>query len=918
MERVQVFKADTTQAVKSLRELQKELSEIKNRMAELDSGSSEFQKLSDRAGEITSNINDINLAVKDSADSFSKLGKEIEIPKLNMELIAGQFGKITAGVAGGFNLVNGALKIFNVDNEEANQALTEMQAILQGLPVQLFAVFQAIQTVSQTLRTIPDMIPFFSKSLNSLNDFYENITSKVNNGGVLSNEDTEVWHKVKNLMNIFGIYEEIKPLQEEYKENLKEISTEYIRLGNILLSGNIDSASDIFANITDKMNDLEKQMKEIAKLYTDKISKVIKKTSIEIYDTLTPIQKLRLQIQLLISSFSLEKFTVFSGFLTGLPVLIAGVTNSIIRCKNYWSEMNDEAKKSSEYWSSLFGIEGEGLKNAADTVVKIKTLYRNAQDENNTLENRKEAIRQLNILVPEYNGNIDDTTKKLNGNSSAISKNINELERQAIAEAAVSKITDKYKELIDTQLELNNAGRIKKMREEVQKEYDKAYKTTGISVALRERYDSLFSDENDKIVENIDNLKFKLADIPQEIEDIYYVYDTNLNNIVKSSEGASTKIEEEVKRINETFDRAYQQKYHPKTLVDTYVGNIKDGFETTEVEFKNYLTTFDKQFEATKNRLIAGIMDPKTAQEAKKGYIKELVNLTHLDGKSLEEASKEWEKKLLSVNLSDEEIKKSLQELSDKVASSAKGIDIKPVDISVRINVGEFPENERIRSYLTLLQEMQNQMNILNDTMQRFGESSMGLGGDYANVVSDFSQVFETLSASIKKNGEVSWDAWTQAAAGALQGVGSLLNALGNEEDTNTKKGFEAQKKFQISATVMNAAAGIMNAWLSAMSPVNSYLTMPGQIAIGASSSAMIAALAGVQIAKIANQKFGEGGSVNGSAVNSTLIAPTQYTQAVQGANIETQLGDNRVWVSETDISSVGNRVRVQESENTY
>ena len=116
----------------------------------------------------------------------------------------------------------------------------------------------------------------------------------------------------------------------------------------------------------------------------------------------------------------------------------------------------------------------------------------------------------------------------------------------------------------------------------------------------------------------------------------------------------------------------------------------------------------------------------------------------------------------------------------------------------------------------------------------------------------------------------------------------------------------------------MNAAAGIINAWLSAMSPVNSYLTMPGQIAIGASSSAMIAALAGVQIAKIANQKFGEGGSVNGSAINSTLIAPTQYTQAVQGANIETQLGDNRVWVSETDISSVGNRVRVQETENTY
>lgn len=279
MERVQVFKADTTQAVKSLRELQKELSEIKNRMAELDSGSSEFQKLSDRAGEITSNINDINLAVKDSAESFSKLGKEIEVPKLNMELIAGQFGKITAGVAGGFNLVNGALKIFNVDNEEANKALTEMQAILQGLPVQLFAVFQAIQTVSQTLRTIPDMLPFFSKSLNSLNDFYENFISKSTNGGVLGNEDIELGRKVTSLMNILGIYEEIKPLQEEHNEKLKELSTEYMRLGNILLSGDIDSTSDIFSHITNKMNDLEKQMNEITKLYTDKISKVIKKTS---------------------------------------------------------------------------------------------------------------------------------------------------------------------------------------------------------------------------------------------------------------------------------------------------------------------------------------------------------------------------------------------------------------------------------------------------------------------------------------------------------------------------------------------------------------------------------------------------------------------------------------------------------------
>ena len=915
MERVQVFKADTTQAVKSLSELQKELREIKNRMAELDTGSDEFNKLANKAGQITSRIGEINTAVKESAKEFSNLNKAIEVPKLNMGLIAAQFGKITAGVAGGFNLVNGALKIFNVDNEEANKALTDMQLILQSLPIQLFSVGQALQSIPDTISLLGKDLPFVAKTIQKSLDTIEHISGTLS----LFNNFEQQISKFDILYQLGKADEVLSRLEKIKVDTTKEITSIY-RTGYkyysqaLKLSKGDPEKDDLIKQFKTKLKEAENLSTEAK----EKISKNFKDISQSAYNSLSAIDKFRLQLRLLLSGLGeTNLIALFSG-LSALPAIIAGAITAFKRLKTYMDEVDESAKNINDRWNSLFSIEGTGLKNAADTVVKIQTLYRNAQDENNTLENRKEAIRQLNILVPEYNGNIDDTTKKLNGNSSAITKNIKELERQAIAEAAVSKITDKYKELIDTQLELNNAERIKKMREEVQKEYDKAYKTTGISLELRERYDRLFSDENDKIVENIDNLKFKLGDIPKEIEDIYYVYDTNLNNIVKSSDGASTKIEEEVERINETFDRAYQQKYHPKTVVDTYVGNIKDGFKTTEVEFKNYLTTFDKQFETTKNRLISGILDPKTAKEAKKGYIKELVNLTPLDGKSLETASKEWEKKLLGKNLSDEEIRNSLQELSDKVVSTAKGIDIEPVDITVRINVGEFPENERIRSYLTLLQEMQNQMNILNDTMQRFGESSLGLGGDYANVVSDFSQVFETLSASIKKNGEVSWDAWTQAAAGALQGVGSLLNALGNEQDTSSKKGFEAQKKYQISATVMNAAAGIMNAWLSAMSPINSYLTMPGQIAIGSASSAMIAALAGVQIAKIANQKFGEGGSVSGSSINSTLIAPTQYTQAVQGANIETQLGDNRVWVSETDISSVGNRVRVQESENTY
>ena len=81
------------------------------------------------------------------------------------------------------------------------------------------------------------------------------------------------------------------------------------------------------------------------------------------------------------------------------------------------------------------------------------------------------------------------------------------------------------------------------------------------------------------------------------------------------------------------------------------------------------------------------------------------------------------------------------------------------------------------------------------------------------------------------------------------------------------------------------------------------------------------AALGGAQIAKIKNTKFGDSGSagaVSSGAVNSMIIPPVQYTQAVQGASTEGAIKDTKVYVTETDIKDTMNKVDVQESENTY
>ena len=192
------------------------------------------------------------------------------------------------------------------------------------------------------------------------------------------------------------------------------------------------------------------------------------------------------------------------------------------------------------------------------------------------------------------------------------------------------------------------------------------------------------------------------------------------------------------------------------------------------------------------------------------------------------------------------------------------------------------------------------------------------------NNIGSMAGRFADLAKEIKEGGEDSWSSYVQMAAIALNSVGTILSQLASQEDTNTKEGFERQKKLQMAATTMNMLGGIASAWVSAMNPANAWMTIFGQIALGASTSAMILGTGIAQIAKIKNTQFGGGGSTSGAsaspnagAVNS-VIAPVQYTSDVQGASIEGAIKDTRVYVTEQDISNTQKKVDVAESEARF
>lgn len=209
----------------------------------------------------------------------------------------------------------------------------------------------------------------------------------------------------------------------------------------------------------------------------------------------------------------------------------------------------------------------------------------------------------------------------------------------------------------------------------------------------------------------------------------------------------------------------------------------------------------------------------------------------------------------------------------------------------------------------------------LKDTMGMFGESSLGLTSGWIKSLDVFQTAFQQTMDIVKDEGTVGWERYAQVATTSLSGIGTVLNALSQEQDASTEEGFKKTKQLQIAATVMNMLSGIMNAWTSAMSPANAWMTVAGQIAMGTAMSGMVAGIGAAQIEKIKNATMSSANpntNINAKSVNSMIIPPVQYSNAVQGANTQGAITNQRVYVLESDISKTTKAVVTQTEENIY
>lgn len=121
-ETIKVVEINTDPAKKSIKDLRKELLELKNQMANLEEGGDEFLEIANKAGELKHQLDEINESVKGASADFGDM--------------VGNITNVAAGLTGAFQAVAGGLQAMGLESKAIDETIKRMQglmAVTQGL-----------------------------------------------------------------------------------------------------------------------------------------------------------------------------------------------------------------------------------------------------------------------------------------------------------------------------------------------------------------------------------------------------------------------------------------------------------------------------------------------------------------------------------------------------------------------------------------------------------------------------------------------------------------------------------------------------------------------------------------------------------------------------------------------------------------
>lgn len=299
------------------------------------------------------------------------------------------------------------------------------------------------------------------------------------------------------------------------------------------------------------------------------------------------------------------------------------VASAIVAVITYLAEYISETKKAAAASDYLGQLNKEVSTQMADQQTKINLLTKTLNDNNSSLDARREALNKLKELVPEYHAELTNEGKLINNNTDAIDKYLERMRLKIQYDAAQAKLT----EIAQKQIEQEDSIESAKERYEEKKTKFERYKGSPLQLIYEPAKQSALFDieeETDKMTE-LEKAYAKIEKKALEAQEKIFAIEQKTkkksqNNpgsdtaVVPGTEEKTEKAEREVlkglkewKEKEEALNRiAYatgeenhrdfeqrkidiQREYYQKALADSKLNNeerLKIQAEAAELEAK--------------------------------------------------------------------------------------------------------------------------------------------------------------------------------------------------------------------------------------------------------------------------------------------------------------------------------------------
>ena len=145
MAQTKLINVDTSKAQSNVKALDDGVKQLNKDLGTTNDAGKNIDAIGSSVSKATSNIGkNLTAATKD----FQGLNKAVNDVKFDIGSIGPSVAKLGAGIAGGFNIVSGALKLMGGDSEETTKAITELQFFLQQIPLQFFSIAEGIESAT--------------------------------------------------------------------------------------------------------------------------------------------------------------------------------------------------------------------------------------------------------------------------------------------------------------------------------------------------------------------------------------------------------------------------------------------------------------------------------------------------------------------------------------------------------------------------------------------------------------------------------------------------------------------------------------------------------------------------------------------------------------------------------------------------